>query len=61
MSFVKVEEKSDFSYHNLPYGVFSTPDNVSSLHSLLNPKNVSMFGRTELLKSCYAMRVCLTL
>uniref|UniRef100_A0A673GP38 Fumarylacetoacetase n=1 Tax=Sinocyclocheilus rhinocerous TaxID=307959 RepID=A0A673GP38_9TELE len=27
MSFVKVEEKSDFSYHNLPYGVFSTPDN----------------------------------
>lgn len=30
MSFVKVEEKSDFSYHNLPYGVFSTPDNVST-------------------------------
>uniref|UniRef100_A0A8C2JC58 Fumarylacetoacetase n=1 Tax=Cyprinus carpio TaxID=7962 RepID=A0A8C2JC58_CYPCA len=27
MSFVKVEEKSDFSYRNLPYGVFSTPDN----------------------------------
>ncbi|CAB1339048.1 unnamed protein product [Coregonus sp. 'balchen'] len=27
MSFVKVDEKSDFSYHNLPYGVFSTPDN----------------------------------
>uniref|UniRef100_A0A8C1DB36 Fumarylacetoacetase n=1 Tax=Cyprinus carpio carpio TaxID=630221 RepID=A0A8C1DB36_CYPCA len=27
MSFVKVEEKSDFSYHNLPYGIFSTPDN----------------------------------
>uniref|UniRef100_A0A672SFP0 Fumarylacetoacetase n=1 Tax=Sinocyclocheilus grahami TaxID=75366 RepID=A0A672SFP0_SINGR len=27
MSFVKVEEKSDFSFHNLPYGVFSMPDN----------------------------------
>ncbi|KAM4602723.1 fumarylacetoacetase [Polymixia lowei] len=27
MSFVKINEKSDFSYHNLPYGVFSTPDN----------------------------------
>ncbi|XP_055776609.1 fumarylacetoacetase-like [Salvelinus fontinalis] len=27
MSFVKIDEKSDFSYHNLPYGVFSTPDN----------------------------------
>ncbi|XP_061101933.1 fumarylacetoacetase [Conger conger] len=27
MSFMKVDEQSDFSYHNLPYGVFSTPDN----------------------------------
>uniref|UniRef100_A0A8B9KJS8 Fumarylacetoacetase n=1 Tax=Astyanax mexicanus TaxID=7994 RepID=A0A8B9KJS8_ASTMX len=27
MSFIKVEENSDFSYHNLPYGVFSTQDN----------------------------------
>ncbi|KAJ8271553.1 hypothetical protein COCON_G00104120 [Conger conger] len=27
MSFIKVDEQSDFSYHNLPYGVFSTPDN----------------------------------
>ncbi|XP_071776956.1 fumarylacetoacetase [Centroberyx gerrardi] len=27
MSFVKVDAKSDFSFHNLPYGVFSTPDN----------------------------------
>ncbi|XP_062327846.1 fumarylacetoacetase isoform X2 [Osmerus eperlanus] len=27
MSFVKVDGNSDFSYHNLPYGVFSTPDN----------------------------------
>uniref|UniRef100_A0A6Q2XSS0 Fumarylacetoacetase n=1 Tax=Esox lucius TaxID=8010 RepID=A0A6Q2XSS0_ESOLU len=27
MSFVKVNEKSDFSYHNLPYGVFSTAGN----------------------------------
>nr|XP_006628683.1 PREDICTED: fumarylacetoacetase isoform X1 [Lepisosteus oculatus] len=27
MSFIKVDEKSDFSFHNLPYGVFSTPDN----------------------------------
>lgn len=29
MSFIKVAENSDFSFHNLPYGVFSTPDNVS--------------------------------
>ncbi|XP_052349961.1 fumarylacetoacetase-like [Oncorhynchus keta] len=27
MSFVKIDDKSDFSYHNLPYGVFSTPEN----------------------------------
>ncbi|KAG5849047.1 hypothetical protein ANANG_G00105910 [Anguilla anguilla] len=27
MSFIKVDEQSDFSFHNLPYGVFSTPDN----------------------------------
>ncbi|XP_023669791.2 fumarylacetoacetase [Paramormyrops kingsleyae] len=27
MSFIKVDENSDFSFHNLPYGVFSTPDN----------------------------------
>ncbi|XP_047436868.1 fumarylacetoacetase [Mugil cephalus] len=27
MSFIKVDETSDFSFHNLPYGVFSTPDN----------------------------------
>ncbi|XP_072516577.1 fumarylacetoacetase [Salminus brasiliensis] len=26
MSFIKVEETSDFSHHNLPYGVFSTQD-----------------------------------
>lgn len=31
MSFIKVEENSDFSFHNLPYGVFSTPDNVSTV------------------------------
>lgn len=29
MSFIKVDKTSDFSFHNLPYGVFSTPDNVS--------------------------------
>uniref|UniRef100_A0A8C7SS35 Fumarylacetoacetase n=1 Tax=Oncorhynchus mykiss TaxID=8022 RepID=A0A8C7SS35_ONCMY len=29
MSFVKIDEKSDFSYHNLPYGVFSTPENLN--------------------------------
>ncbi|KAM9461739.1 fumarylacetoacetase [Clarias gariepinus] len=28
MSFIKVDEKSDFSLHNLPYGVFTTPDNA---------------------------------
>ncbi|XP_066557603.1 fumarylacetoacetase isoform X2 [Amia ocellicauda] len=27
MSFIKVDETCDFSIHNLPYGVFSTPDN----------------------------------
>ncbi|XP_041082118.1 fumarylacetoacetase-like [Polyodon spathula] len=27
MSFIKVEESSDFPIHNLPYGIFSTPDN----------------------------------
>lgn len=31
MSFIKVDPVSDFSFHNLPYGVFSTPDNVSTL------------------------------
>lgn len=29
MSFVAVSEDSDFPIHNLPYGVFSTPGNVS--------------------------------
>lgn len=29
MSFVAVAEDSDFPIHNLPYGVFSTPGNVS--------------------------------
>ncbi|KAI5101227.1 fumarylacetoacetase isoform X1, partial [Silurus meridionalis] len=28
MSFIKVTENSDFSLHNLPYGVFSTKDNA---------------------------------
>ncbi|KAL2088990.1 hypothetical protein ACEWY4_015889 [Coilia grayii] len=27
MSFIKVDDESDFSFHNLPYGVFSTADN----------------------------------
>ncbi|KAM7406660.1 hypothetical protein PAMP_001026 [Pampus punctatissimus] len=27
MSFIKVEATSDFSFHNLPYGIFSTSDN----------------------------------
>uniref|UniRef100_A0A7N6AVN5 Fumarylacetoacetase n=1 Tax=Anabas testudineus TaxID=64144 RepID=A0A7N6AVN5_ANATE len=27
MSFIKVDATSDFSYHNLPYGIFSTSDN----------------------------------
>ncbi|XP_057695608.1 fumarylacetoacetase [Corythoichthys intestinalis] len=27
MSFIKVDAASDFSFHNLPYGVFSTMDN----------------------------------
>ncbi|XP_068183531.1 fumarylacetoacetase isoform X2 [Antennarius striatus] len=28
MSFIKVDAMSDFPLHNLPYGIFSTPDNV---------------------------------
>ncbi|XP_030270763.1 fumarylacetoacetase [Sparus aurata] len=28
MSFIKVDPACDFSFHNLPYGVFSTPDNT---------------------------------
>ena len=28
MSFLEVAEDSDFSYQNLPYGIFSTPSNV---------------------------------
>lgn len=28
MSFIKVDATSDFSFHNLPYGIFSTPDNA---------------------------------
>lgn len=31
MSFIKVDATSDFSYHNLPYGIFSTLDNVSAV------------------------------
>ncbi|KAM9319172.1 fumarylacetoacetase [Pholidichthys leucotaenia] len=27
MSFISVEQTCDFSYHNLPYGIFSTADN----------------------------------
>lgn len=29
MSFIQVSPESDFSYHNLPYGVFSTKDDVT--------------------------------
>lgn len=29
MSFITVDPTSDFSFHNLPYGIFSTSDNVS--------------------------------
>ncbi|XP_037614790.1 fumarylacetoacetase [Sebastes umbrosus] len=28
MSFIKVDASSDFSFHNLPYGIFSTPDHT---------------------------------
>ncbi|XP_019935161.2 fumarylacetoacetase [Paralichthys olivaceus] len=28
MSFLKVDAASDFSFHNLPYGIFSTPDKL---------------------------------
>lgn len=29
MSFIQVDPTSDFSYHNLPYGVFSTEENLN--------------------------------
>lgn len=29
MSFIPVDPNSDFSYENLPYGIFSTDDNVT--------------------------------
>ena len=35
MSFVEVSPESHFPIQNLPYGVFSTPDNVSH-HSIVN-------------------------
>lgn len=28
MSFIEVDATCDFSYHNLPYGVFSTQNDV---------------------------------
>lgn len=31
MSFIKVNTTSHFSYNNLPYGIFSTADNVGGL------------------------------
>ena len=39
MSFIDVAEDSDFSYQNLPYGIFSTPSNVSVKPSLSNPES----------------------
>uniref|UniRef100_A0A7N8WR78 Fumarylacetoacetase n=1 Tax=Mastacembelus armatus TaxID=205130 RepID=A0A7N8WR78_9TELE len=30
MSFIKIDATSDFSFHNLPYGIFSTADNPKS-------------------------------
>lgn len=32
MSFIKVDPDCHFSFQNLPYGVFSTKDNVSTEH-----------------------------
>jgi hypothetical protein len=29
MSFIQVDPSSDFSYQNLPYGIFSTKENVN--------------------------------
>jgi hypothetical protein len=29
MSFIEVDSSSDFSYQNLPYGIFSTENDVS--------------------------------
>ena len=29
MSFIEVNPESDFSYQNLPYGIFSTENNVN--------------------------------
>ena len=35
MSFVPVPQGSDFPLENLPYGIFSTPDNVSHSKSTI--------------------------
>lgn len=53
MSFIKVDATSDFSYHNLPYGIFSTPDNVSDL-SLLS---CSEFRNKKYVCKCVAYQM----
>jgi len=40
MSFVEVSPESDFSYQNLPYGIFHTPDNVIFFILTVNKKNL---------------------
>lgn len=41
MSFIKVDVNSDFSYQNLPYGIFSTADNVSEYFCFLKFLKIS--------------------
>ncbi len=36
MSFIEVSPDSDFPIENLPYGVFSTKNNVSSIILIIN-------------------------
>jgi hypothetical protein len=36
MSFIEVSVDSDFPIENLPYGIFSTKDNVSQIFSIIN-------------------------
>ena len=35
MSFIQIESDSDFSYENLPYGIFSSQENVN-LFEIIN-------------------------
>ena len=47
MSFIEVSPDSHFPIQNLPYGVFSTKDNVSFSHSLTDRFELNRLGSTK--------------